>query len=200
MSTHLPTWSKKTLSSAGTNIRNPIDPRITRSNFQRACITLSCHDSLLSKIYYLMIGYHPNLYYHSHEISKMESCNGRRIQFSSKKCNFGARFPFTWEETDSMQVGISDKGCCIWHNLQIQTTTGWTRVLPGPRRGLSWDLCTSGKDGFHKTSFGHRLIQALGGASHICQEWFSSWRPTRGDIYEASQRLYIRSFLGVWVS
>ena len=41
--THLPTWAKKTLSSAGPNIGNPIDPIRTRSEFQRAGIALSCH-------------------------------------------------------------------------------------------------------------------------------------------------------------
>ena len=42
--THLPTWAKKTLSSAGTNIGNPVDRRRTRFDFQRAGIDLSCHD------------------------------------------------------------------------------------------------------------------------------------------------------------
>ena len=41
--THLPTWARQTLSSAGDNIGNPDDPRRTRSNFQRAGISLSCH-------------------------------------------------------------------------------------------------------------------------------------------------------------
>ena len=54
-------------------------------------------------------------------------------------------------------------------------------VIPISMIGLSWDLCTSGKDGFHKASFSNCRIQALGGASHGCQEWFSSWRPARRD-------------------
>ena len=40
VSTHLPTWAKKTLSSDGENIGNPVDPRRTRSNFQREGIYL----------------------------------------------------------------------------------------------------------------------------------------------------------------
>ena len=47
VSTHLPTWAKKTLSFAGTNIGNLADPRRTRSDFQRAGIALSCHVSLI---------------------------------------------------------------------------------------------------------------------------------------------------------
>ena len=54
--THLPTWAKKTLPSVGENIENPADPRRTRSEFQRAGIALSCHDSLLSETCYSMIG------------------------------------------------------------------------------------------------------------------------------------------------
>ena len=51
---HLPTWAKKTLSSAGQNIGNPVDPRRTRSEFKRAGIVLSCNDDLVSKNYYLI--------------------------------------------------------------------------------------------------------------------------------------------------
>ena len=47
--THLPTWARQTLSSAGDNIGNPDDPRRTRSDFQRAGIALSCFDILLSE-------------------------------------------------------------------------------------------------------------------------------------------------------
>ena len=56
MQANLPTWAKKTLSFAGENIGNPIDPRRIRSEFQRAGIVLSFHDDLLSKTCYLMIG------------------------------------------------------------------------------------------------------------------------------------------------
>jgi len=45
--THLPKWAKKTLSSVETNVGNPIDPRRTRSDFQRAGISLYWNDSLL---------------------------------------------------------------------------------------------------------------------------------------------------------
>ena len=57
--THLPTWAKKTLSFAGENIGNPVDPRRTRFDFQRKGIFLSCNDALLSNKYYLMIGLDP---------------------------------------------------------------------------------------------------------------------------------------------
>ena len=69
VSTHLQTWAKKTLSSAGTNIGNPADPRRTRSYFQRAGIYLSCHDSLLLDTFYLMIGSDPNFFYHAWKYS-----------------------------------------------------------------------------------------------------------------------------------
>ena len=46
--THLPKWVETTLSSAGLYVGNPIDPRRTRSYFQRAGIALSCNDSFLS--------------------------------------------------------------------------------------------------------------------------------------------------------
>ena len=65
MQTYLPTWAKKTLSYASKNIGNPADPRRTRFDFQRAGIPLSCHDSLLSETYYLMIRSDPNSYYHA---------------------------------------------------------------------------------------------------------------------------------------
>ena len=42
----------------------------------------------------------------------------------------------------------------------------------------------------HQPSFFHSRIQALGGASHGCQEWFYSWRPEWGHIHEASIILY----------
>ena len=65
VSTHLPTWAKKTPSFIGTNIGNHVDLRRTRSDFQRAGIFISCHDSLLYETHYLMIGSDPNSYYHA---------------------------------------------------------------------------------------------------------------------------------------
>ena len=65
MQTHLPTWAKQTLSSAGDNIGNPDDPRRTRSDFQRAVIALSCNEYLMSDTCYLMISSDPKSYYHS---------------------------------------------------------------------------------------------------------------------------------------
>ena len=62
--THLPTWAKMTLSSAGQNIGNPADPRRTQSDFQREGISLSCHDSLMYESCYLIIQLYPNSYYH----------------------------------------------------------------------------------------------------------------------------------------
>ena len=39
--THLPEWAEKTLSSVGLDVGNPVDPRRTRSYFQRAGIDIS---------------------------------------------------------------------------------------------------------------------------------------------------------------
>ena len=64
---HLPTWAKQTLSSAGENIGNLDDPRRTRSDFQREGIAVSCHNSLLSETCYLMISSDPKSYYHAHK-------------------------------------------------------------------------------------------------------------------------------------
>ena len=58
---HLPTWAQQTLSSAGDDIGNRDDPRRTRSDFQRAGITLSCLDYFLSKYCYLMIISYPTM-------------------------------------------------------------------------------------------------------------------------------------------
>ena len=44
--THLPKWVKKTLSSVGLDVGNPVDPRRTQLDFQRACIALSFNDYL----------------------------------------------------------------------------------------------------------------------------------------------------------
>ena len=63
--TNLPTWAKKTLSSTKENIGNPVDPRRTRFEFQRACIALSFHDDLLSETCYLIIFSDPKSYYHA---------------------------------------------------------------------------------------------------------------------------------------
>ena len=73
-------------------------------------------------------------------------------------------------------------------------------VLPSPRSGLSWDLCTGGKDGLHQASFGQCCIQALGGASYGCQEFLSAWRPWWGDIHESNQGVHIRSFFGLQIA
>ena len=37
---HLPKWAKKTLSSVGSNVRNLVDPRRTRADFQRVRISI----------------------------------------------------------------------------------------------------------------------------------------------------------------
>ena len=73
LQTHLPTWDKKTLSSAWENIGNHVDPRRTRYDFQRAGIALSCHDSLLSETCYLMIGPNPKYYYHSQKYPRWQA-------------------------------------------------------------------------------------------------------------------------------
>ena len=65
MQTHLPTWAKQTLSSAGENIGNLYDLRRTRYVFQREGIALSCTDYLLYETCYLMIISNPKSYYHS---------------------------------------------------------------------------------------------------------------------------------------
>ena len=62
---HLPTWARRTLSSAGGNIGNPDDPRRTRFDFQREGIALSCSDNLLSENFYLKIISDPKSYYHA---------------------------------------------------------------------------------------------------------------------------------------
>ena len=89
LSTHLATWAKNTLSSVGKNIGNPADPRITRSDFQRAGIVLSCHDSLFSETCYLMIGSDPNSYYHSQKYPRWKSAMDE--EFNSLRKNA------TWE-------------------------------------------------------------------------------------------------------
>ena len=89
-----------------------------------------------------------------------------------EKCNLGASFPSTREEISSMQVGVSKKCCWIWHKLKIPGMYGFKMVLPGQRSGLSWDLCTGGKDGLYQASFGNCHIEALGRVSHGCQELF----------------------------
>ena len=65
MPNHLPIWPKKTLSSVRQNIGNSTDPRRTQSDFQRACIALSCPYSLLFETCYLIIGSDPKSYYHA---------------------------------------------------------------------------------------------------------------------------------------
>ena len=89
VSTHLPTWAKKTLSSVGTNIGNPASPRRTRSNFQRVDIYLSFHDSLMYETCYLMIGSNPNSYYHAQKYSRWKAAMDK--EFNSLRKNA------TWE-------------------------------------------------------------------------------------------------------
>ena len=64
--THLPKWAGKTLSYVRLNVGNPADPRRTRSDFQRAGISLYCNDPWMYEKCYMMIGYYPKSYYHSH--------------------------------------------------------------------------------------------------------------------------------------
>ena len=59
----------------------------------------------------------------------------------------------------------------------LRKNATWELVSLTPGRKLvqcKWvyqkKVVVDGKDGFHKTSFVHRRIQALGGASHGCQE------------------------------
>ena len=87
--THLPTWAKKTLSCVRENIGKPADLRRTRSYFQRAGIALSCHDSLLYKTYYLMIGSDPKYYYHARKYSIWQAAMDE--EFNSLRKNA------TWE-------------------------------------------------------------------------------------------------------
>ena len=96
---HLPTWAQKTLSSAGDNIGNPDDPQRTWSDFQRVGFVLSCSDNFLSKTWYLIIILDPKSYYHAQ--------NDPRYQVY-----LGASFSSSGKEIGSMQVGVSDKGCC----------------------------------------------------------------------------------------
>ena len=89
VSTHLPTWAKKTLSSDGKSIGNPADPRRTWSDFQRAGIDLSCHDSFLSETCYLMIGSDPKSYYHARKYPRWQASMDE--EFNSLRKNA------TWE-------------------------------------------------------------------------------------------------------
>ena len=89
MLTHLPKWAKKTLTFVGTNIGNPVDPRRTRSYFQRTGIALSCHDFLLSKTCYLMIGSDPMSYYHARKDPRWQAAMDE--EFNSLRKNA------TWE-------------------------------------------------------------------------------------------------------
>ena len=45
--TLLPKWVKNTLSSVGLDVGNPVDPRRTQLDFQRAGISIPCNDSLM---------------------------------------------------------------------------------------------------------------------------------------------------------
>ena len=87
--THLPTWAKQTLSSAGDNIGNPDDQRRTRSDFQRVGIALSCHDYLLSKNCYLMIISYPTYYYHAQKYPRWQASMDKEMNSLQKNA--------TWE-------------------------------------------------------------------------------------------------------
>ena len=87
--THLPTWAKKTLSSDGKSIGNPVDPRRTWSDFQRVGISLSCHDSLFSETYYLIFGSDPKSYYHDQKYPRWQAAMDE--EFNSLQKNA------TWE-------------------------------------------------------------------------------------------------------
>ena len=76
-------------SFAGPNIGNPIDPRRTRSDFQRVGISLSFHDSFLSETCYLMIGSDPKSYYHPWKDTRWQDAMDR--EFNSLRKNA------TWE-------------------------------------------------------------------------------------------------------
>ena len=68
-----------------------------------------------------------------------------------------------------MQVGISDRFLHMAQPASISQV--W--LQKGSPKSKEWTimrLCTGDKDEFHKASFGHCRIQALGGASHGCQE------------------------------
>ena len=89
MQTHLPTWARQTLSSAGDNIENPDDPRRTQSDFQRAGIALSCHESFLSETCYLMIILDPKSYYHARKYPRWQAAMDEEMNSLQKNA--------TWE-------------------------------------------------------------------------------------------------------
>ena len=83
------------------------------SDFQRAGIALSCPDNFLSKTCYFMIISDPKLYYHARikdliwQVSMDEEMNSLK-----KKHYLGASFSSLGKKIGSMQVGVSDQGCC----------------------------------------------------------------------------------------
>ena len=87
--THVPKWAEKTLSSAELDIGNPVNPRRTWFDFQRAGISLSCNDSLLSKTYYMIIGSDPKFYYHARNDPRWQAAMDE--EFNSLRKNA------TWE-------------------------------------------------------------------------------------------------------
>ena len=53
----------------------------------------------------------------------------------------------------------------FWFQKGSHMSKEWTIMRP----------YTSGKDGFHKTSFGHCSFEAVGGTSHGCEEYLLTW-------------------------
>ena len=88
------------------------DPRRTRFVFQREGIALSCPDYLLSKYCYLMIILDPKSYYHSRKDLIWQATMDEEMNSLQKKHYLGVSFYSSREEIGSMQVGVSDKGCC----------------------------------------------------------------------------------------
>ena len=86
---HLPTWARQTLSSVGDNIGNPDDPSRTQSDFQRACIPLSCPNYLLSETCYLIINYDPKSYYHAQKDPRWQAAMDEEMNSLQKNT--------TWE-------------------------------------------------------------------------------------------------------
>ena len=54
----------------------------------------------------------------------------------------------------------------LWFTFGVKFHIGIQWLLTGSWHRLQWDLCTSGKYGLHKASFGHCRFKAMGGASH----------------------------------
>ena len=83
--THLTKWAKETLPSIGTNIGNPVDPRRTRSYFQREGISIYFHDSSISGTCYMIIGFDPKSYYHAHKDPRWKAAMDEEFNSLRKK-------------------------------------------------------------------------------------------------------------------